>query len=309
VARLALLDAAGGDVGAAMERVRDIEGPVGGVVRHALIEQALTALAADAPAAEVIALLHDADVAPATLAVSEQVRIARSYRQLGLNDEAWGVAEHARAAAGAAVPAELWEEAALIAEARQGWRGLQALTDAWLAAAADPGRAHAVRARALAEAGRPRAALDELVRAVATLDAVAVRDLRIAVGVALRPHDGRIAQQLLEQAATATDLPGLPAARSAELLWALGDVAARNGDVTAARAAFGALAERHRGEPAAALAAYRHARLTTAGERPQRPGAAFDGAVASGDGLERRAAEAARQYETIMTALDRMEAP
>jgi tetratricopeptide (TPR) repeat protein len=298
VARLALLDAAGGDLDAGIRRLGRLDGPGAGDARRTLVSQAL---AERKTAAESIALLEEAGMTAQDLAPADQVHVARSYRVLGFHAEAGHVLENVRRTLGPQAPTEVWEEAAELARDRGGWPGVLTLTDEWLHARPEDGTARALRARAFAAMGRRADAMAELVLAAGGLDPVAVRDLRIEVAALVRPHDLATALQLLQAADAASDVPALPAPRAAALLWELGDVAEASGDVDAAREAFGTLARRYPDEPDAELAAYREARLA-AGEEAV---ALYEDAATRGDALARRAAEAAREYEDLVGSLGR----
>jgi hypothetical protein len=298
VARLALLDAASGDLDAGLRRLGRLDGPGADGARRTLVTQAL---AERKTAAESIALLEEAGMTAQDLAPADQVHVARSYRVLGFHAEAGHVLEGVKRTLGPQAPTVMWEEAGELARARTGWPGVVTLTDEWLLARPDDAAARALRARAFAAMGRRADAMAELALAAGGLDAVAVRDLRIEVATLVRPHDLATALQLLQAADAASDLPALPAPRAAALLWDLGDAAEASGDVDAARDAFGTLARRYPDEPAAELAAYREARLA-AGEDAV---ALYEGAATHGDALARRAAEAAREYEALVGSLGR----
>ena len=297
-ARLALLDAAGGDLEGGLERLGRLDAPDVAAARQTLVAEALDGALDAKASSEAIALVQEAGVAVHDLSPAAQLHLARSYRLLGLHDEAAAVLD----AAGPALGAEYWEESGRLAEARAGWPGALALAERWLAARPDDPPARAARARALAGAGRPRDAIAELARAAVRLDPVAVRDLRIEIATLLRGHDLPTALGLLEEAEAARGLPALPDARAAALLWSLGDAAEAAGEPAVARDAFATLARRHPEAPEATLAAYRAARLVAALEGRTEAITVLEDAPASADALAARAAKAAREYEAIMAA-------
>jgi len=304
-ARLAVLDAADGDIEGGLRRLKALDASSSEDARRTLVVRALAEVDGPGAAGRMIAVVHEAGLAASGLPLAEQIRLAGAYRRLGLHARATEVLEDARRHAGSAVPESWWIESTQLAHARGGWSAALTIADRWVAAEPRSGQAMAARARALAGIGSVQAAGEALAQAATKLDPSEVRDLRFDVGGLARAHDPKSAQRFLEEAAASDVDPALSPSRAAELLWELGDVAEANGDEATARVAFARLMRGYAAEPAASLAAYRHGRLAA----PLDSAAAYDDAVETGDGLERRAAEAAREFEAVVATLAPKEAP
>ncbi len=299
--RLAILDGTGGDVDAGLKRLERLTPEASDPARRILVLHAARTALARGDVATAIATLHDGRIDPARLALEDQLMIAEAYQQIGLTGEAERVLAAARTTAGASPPDTLFAARGAVALARRDAAGALAIADAWTEVRGRNPGALALRARALAANGDALGAHAAVAAAVME-DGGLTRSLALDVAESLREHEPAAALALAREAFAAGDAPELPASRAAAGLAMLGALAEAAGDEDAALAAYTSLSARYGGEPVAADAAYRAARLA-ARRLPAKAAAAYDEAARSKDALARRVAGAAREYEAIVRPL------
>ncbi len=300
---LARMDAADGDLDAGLRRLNAVGS---GGARDALARGAVTRALDRGAAADAVALLHEQRIDPAALAPADQIRLAASYRALGLPNEGERLLGRLRDALGADAPSALWDEWGRAALARGDAPRALAVGDEWVRVrgADEAAAANALRARALASLGDVEAARAACAAAARALDAAAARALRVDVAGRIRPHDAAAARDLLRDALAMHDLPAESATDTAAVLRAFADAAEASGDDDAAVEALTRLTEEYPKDPGAADAAYRLARLRAGREGGAAARQAYESA-AGGDALERRVVAASEAYEKIVVPFER----
>ncbi len=308
---LARLDAAGGDTAAGFRRLESLSPDTGSVERRRFATNALhDALAHGADQTAVsIALEHG--IAPSSLGVEDQIRLAHAMRVVGLTHEAQGLLRDVMRGGNGGGPDALWEERGACALAADEPAQALAIADDWARArgAAPPPGALALRARALAALGQAAPAGESLTRAVAGLDPVAARALRIDVAGRVRKDDPALAARLLREALADEHAPALSDADAAAALGMLAESAEASGDDAGALAAYSALTARYPTQASASGAAYRLARLTAGAQGGAAARAAYAEIAHSHDALERRMGAAAEAYESVVKPFENREAP
>jgi len=245
------------------------------------------------------------------LAPGDQILLARALRRVGLLDEAQRLLRSVGATEPTRLPDAYFDELGALALAREDSNAALAAAEQWQAARSGtlPAGAVALRARARAAKGDARGANETLTKELAALDPDLARDVAVDLAHELRSADPTLALGLARGALDAPGLPPLSAEREAAALRAVAEAAEALGDQAAAQDAFARLASEHAGDPAAAGAAYRAARLATApaarsGDKAQ-PAAGPKGEtpVADDDPLARRMAAVGQLYSEVVAGM------
>lgn len=299
---LARLDAAAGDVAAGFRRLQTLAPETAAVERRRMAGDALVNALRRGAHQDAVAIMAEHGVAPASLAPEDQILVARSYRALGLADEADALLRRMRDALGASAPDALWDERGSAALAAGAPAQALAAADDWLrtrGTAASPA-ARALRARALAALGQSAAATDEAAQAAAVLGGAEARALRLDVAERLRTVDAAAAARLVREGLADASLPALEPRAAAAAWRTLAEASEASGDDAAALAAYTTLTARYGDQPSAAGAAYRVARLTAGTHGGAAAAAAYGEVARSRDTVERRVGTAAQAYEAIV---------
>jgi len=307
---LARLDAAAGAIDTGLQRLAALDIGQAGPERRAFVLPLVSEALRRGAEQDAVLLVHEHGIPPAALATDDQIRLARSYRVVGLVAEAEQLLVQLQRALGAAVPDALREERAAVALARGDAAATLAVADEWLRArgVAAPPAARLWRARALAALGETAAALALAGPALDALDAAAARDLRIELAELVRERDLVAAGSLARAALAAEKLPELPPARAAAALRTVADAAEAAGDDTAALEAFSRLVARYGDQAGTSGVAYHVARLTAGAHGGPAAVAAYGEVARSTDPVERRLATASLAYETIVRPFEGLQA-
>lgn len=299
---LARLDAAGGDVAAGLERLAGLAAGQADDERRAFVAQAIAEALGRGADQDAVLLVHEHGVSVAALPAADQIRLARSYRAVGLVAEAEQLLTWLKGTLGAAAPDALYEERAATATARGDAAGALSAAEEWLRArgAAAPPVSRLWRARALAALGETAGALALAEPALAAVDGATAREVRIELATLVRAREPAAAGRLARTAIDAQGLPELSPGQAAAALRTLGDAAEATGDDAAALDAFSRLAARYGDQPSASGAAYHVARLTAGAGGGRAAITAYREVTRSADPIERRLAAAALAYETIV---------
>ena len=307
---LARLDAAAGTIATGLQRLAGLGVGQAEGARRAFVLQAVTEALHRGADQDAVVLMHEHGIPPAALVADDQIRLARSYRGVGLVAEAEHLLAQLQRALGATVPDALREERAAGALARGDASATLVVADEWLRVrgVAAPPAARLWRARALAALGETTAALALAEPALGALDAATARDLRVEFAELVRARDPVAAGRLARAALATERLPELPPARAAAALRMLADGAAAAGDDATALEAFSRLAARYGDQPGASGAAYHVARLTAGARGGPGAVAAYGEVTRSADPVERRLATASLAYEVIVRPFEGLQA-
>lgn len=247
------------------------------------------------------------------LAVADQILLARALRRVGLLEQSQRILAGIGTTAPARLPDDYFEELGAHALARDDAAAALAVAEQWQAArsGAAPIGAVALRTRARAAKGDAQGAAETLREELAVRDPDLARAVAVELAAELLSADPTLALRLA-RGALDPSLPPLGEEREAAALRALAEAAEATGDPLAAREAFARLAQEHGGDPAAAGAAYRAARLASAvAEKPAaKEGAAAAPAAAPApaqvlddDPLARRLAAVGRIYDEVVAGV------
>jgi tetratricopeptide (TPR) repeat protein len=309
---LARLDAAGGDTAGGFRRLEKLSPDTGSVERKRFATNALTDALHQGADDTAVSIVLEHGIAPSSLPIDDQIRLAHAMRRVGLNGEAQGLLRDlVRGGNGVGAADSLWEERGASALAADEPAQALAIADDWTRArgATTPAGALALRAQALGSLGQAAAADEALTRAVGMLDPIAARTLRLEVAARVRANDAALAARLAREALAEEHPPALSDAEAAAAQRLLGEAAEASGDDAGAIAAYSALTARYPTQPSADGAAYRLARLTAGTQGGAAARAAFAEIAHSRDPLERRMGAAAEAYETVVKPFENREAP
>ena len=217
-----------------------------------------------------LGLLSERKLDPRRLAVADQLLLVRSLRRVRLLDEAQRLLKDIGSIDPARLPDGYWDELGALALARDDAAGALAIAEQWQHARGGvvPAGAVALRARGRAAKGDAKGANETLTKELAALDPEMARDVAVELAHELRSADPALAMSLARGALEAPGLPPLADERQAAALRAIAEAAKATGDQGVAQDAFARLAREHAGDPAAAGAAYRAARLAPSREAP-----------------------------------------
>jgi hypothetical protein len=302
---LAVRDAADGATAAVERRMADLSPEDAQESRDRADVIAVTEMIHQGNEIAALGLLSERKVDVRQLAPADQIKVAQSFRRIGLVDQAQRILQDVAASAQPGhLPDAYWEELGAEALARGDANGVLAVVEQWQSrSGGTPPGSLALKARARAAKGDARGANDTLTKELAAVDPALARDVAIDLAHELLSADPRLALGLARGALDAGGLPPLAADRQAAALRAIGEAAEALGDRPAAQDAYARLAREHGGDPAAAGAAYHAARLASAAPAGGVPPAAAPSPSADDDPLTRRVAAAGQLYAEVVASM------